>query len=146
MTLKRQKQIWPWVLISVLATVVVAFLVSFVLRLVSPPVSALANDDDPRSVIQVEVVNGSGVKGAGRIALEFLRKRGFDVVEISTTSELSRRSIVVDRLGDKLSARKVASTMGIADSLVSTDIDSMRFLRATVLLGTDIGKLEPFHD
>ncbi len=146
MTIKRQKQIWPWVVISVLATVVVVFLVSFVLRLVSPPVSALANDDDPRSVIQVEVVNGSGVKGAGRTTLEFLRKRGFDVVEISTTSELSRRSIVVDRLGDKLSARKVASTMGIADSLVTTDIDSMRFVRATVLLGTDIDKLEPFHD
>ena len=68
------------------------------------------------------------------------------MVEISTTSELSRRSIVVDRLGDKLSARKVALTMGIADSLVSTDIDSMRFVRATVLLGTDIDKLEPFHD
>ena len=37
-------------------------------------------------------------------------------------------------------------TIGIADSLVVSGIDSMRFLRATVILGADIEQLEAFSD
>lgn len=140
------KPVWAWVLISVLGVVVVAFIGSLIWRFANPPVSALVNEDDPRSTIQVEVVNASGRQGAGRHTLEFLRERGFDVVEISTSIDRPRKSTIIDRMGDKVSAHKVAASMGIPDSLITTEIDSLRFLRATIVLGADVDNLEPFHD
>jgi hypothetical protein len=146
MTTERRRPIWPWVLIAVLGAFVLVFLGSLVWRLINPPVSPLVNEEDPRSTIQVDVVNASGRQGAGRHTLEFLRERGFDVVEISSASDRPKRSLVIDRMGDKVSARKIANALGIADTLISTDIDSMRFVRATILLGADIDNLEPFLD
>lgn len=146
MTAERRRPIWPWVLIAALGVVVVAFLGSLVWRLINPPVSPLVNEDDPRSTIQVDVVNASGRQGAGRHTLEFLRERGFDVVKISSTEDRPKRSLVIDRMGDKVSARKIANALGIADTLIVTEIDSMRFVRATIMLGSDIDKLEPFLD
>lgn len=146
MTAERRRPIWPWVLIAVLGAVVVAFLGSLVWRLINPPVSPLVNEDDPRSTIQVDVVNASGRQGAGRHTLEFLRERGFDVVEISSIGDRPKHSQVIDRMGDKASARKIANALGIADTLIVTEIDSMRFVRATIMLGSDIDKLEPFLD
>ncbi|MBK7411636.1 MAG: LytR C-terminal domain-containing protein [Ignavibacteria bacterium] len=146
MTAERRRPIWPWVLIAALGVVVVAFLGSLVWRLINPPVSPLVNEDDPRSTIQVDVVNASGRQGAGRHTLEFLRERGFDVVKISSTGDRPKRSLVIDRMGDKVSARKIANALGIADTLIVTEIDSMRFVRATIMLGSDIDKLEPFLD
>ena len=146
MATERRRPIWPWVLIAVLGAVVLVFLGSLVWRLINPPVSPLVNEEDPRSTIQVDVVNASGRQGAGRHTLEFLRERGFDVVEISSASDRPKRSLVIDRMGDKVSARKIANALGIADTLISTDIDSMRFVRATILLGADIDNLEPFLD
>ncbi|MBK7185970.1 MAG: LytR C-terminal domain-containing protein [Ignavibacteria bacterium] len=106
MTAERRRPIWPWVLIAALGVVVVAFLGSLVWRLINPPVSPLVNEDDPRSTIQVDVVNASGRQGAGRHTLEFLRERGFDVVEISSTGDRPKRSLVIDRMGDKVSGER----------------------------------------
>jgi len=139
------RPIWPWIVISILGVMVVVFLGSMVWRFLSPPVSPLVNEEDPRSIIQVEIVNASGRQGAGRETMEFLRERGFDVVEISSVNERPRYSSIVDRMGDKASARKVAVAVGVNDTLVVSEIDSMRFVRATVVLGGDIDNLEPFQ-
>ncbi|MCX6140261.1 MAG: LytR C-terminal domain-containing protein [Candidatus Kapabacteria bacterium] len=140
------RPIWAWALIAILGVVVLAFIGSLVWRFANPPVSALVNEDDPRSTIQVEVVNASGRQGAGRHTLEFLRERGFDVVEISTSLDRPRKSTIVDRMGDKVSSRKLSASMGIPDSLIITEIDSLRFVRATIVLGADVDNLVPFHD
>jgi len=142
----RRRPIWPWILIGILGTVVLVFLGSLVWRLVNPPVVPLVNEEDPRSVIQVDVVNASGRNGAGRTVLRYLRSRGFDVVEISSTADRPKRSSILDRMGDKVSAHKIAVAMGIPDSCITTEIDSMLFVRATVVLGSDIDALEPFQD
>ena len=97
-------------------------------------------------MIQVEVVNASGRSGAGRQVMEFLRQRGFDVVEIGNDTSRPRRSSVIDRVGDRTSARKVAQSLGIADSLITTDLDSMRFLQSSIIIGADLDNLEPFAE
>lgn len=145
MTAER-KPLWPWVVMIALAVVVIVAVASLVWRFVNPPVSPLTNEEDPRSVIQVEVVNASGRPGAGRKVMEFLRLRGFDVVEIGNDTARPRRSVVIDRVGDRTSARKVAQSLGIADSLITTDLDSMRFLQSSIIIGSDLDNLEPFAD
>jgi hypothetical protein len=142
----ERKPIWPWIVMITLGVVVVVAIASLVWRFVNPPVSPLANEEDPRSVIQVEVVNASGRSGAGRQVMEFLRQRGFDVVEIGNDTSRPRRSSVIDRVGDRTSARKVAQSLGIADSLITTDLDSMRFLQSSIIIGADLDNLEPFAE
>ncbi|MEN9795913.1 MAG: hypothetical protein RLZZ150_890 [Bacteroidota bacterium] len=142
----ERKPLWPWIVMITLGVVVIVAIASLVWRFVNPPVSPLANEEDPRSVIQVEVVNASGRSGAGRQVMEFLRQRGFDVVEIGNDTARPRRSSVIDRVGDRTSARKVAQSLGIADSLITTDLDSMRFLQSSIIIGADLDNLEPFAE
>ena len=140
------RKIAGWATVAVTGLMVLGLLGSLVWRIANPPISALANEDDPRSAIQIEVVNASGRQGAGKRAMDFYRKRGFDVVEISSSSDRPKRSMVIDRLGDKQSALKVAASIGIADSLVVSGVDSLRFLRASVVLGADLDKLKAFEE
>lgn len=139
-----RRAVWPWVFIGVFGLGVAVLLVSFVSRMFNPPVSALVAQDGPPTVIQVEIVNAAGRPGAGRHTMTFLRERGFDVVDISSGEALQAQSSVIDRLGDRTSALAVAKVLGIADTLVISDIDSMRFIRASVILGADCAQLTPF--
>lgn len=93
--------------------------------------------------IQVEVVNACGVDGVAKRFTEFLRARRFDVAETSTAAERERDSRVLDRVGDTVSARKVAYALGIPYERVETAIDSSLFLRATVIIGADYTELRP---
>lgn len=131
---------------TILGVVVLVAVASLVWRFVNPPVTPLVNEEDPRSVIQVDVINASGRSGASRRVMEFLRQRGFDVVEIGNDTARPRRSTVIDRVGDRTSARKVAQCLGIADSLITTDLDSMRFLQSSIIIGADLDNLEPFAE
>jgi hypothetical protein len=48
-------------------------------------------------------------------------------------------------VGDRQSALKIAHILGIPDSLVVSQIDSMLFVRASVILGNDLTNLQPFN-
>lgn len=136
-------------IIGVLTLLVTVMSTSFVLRiLVAPPVSASIDNAIAKStaqeVIQVNILNACGVPGLASKAKEYLRARGFDVVEIGNSDELCQKSIIVDRLGDNKSALQVAYALGIKDSLIVTKIDSNMFLRSTIMLGSDFRELKPF--
>lgn len=138
--------VWWLVALGLAALVVLVLLGSLVWRLLNPPVSPYVEAEGSTHVIQVDVVNAAGYNGAGRRVLTFLRDRGFDVVEISTAASHRNRSSVIDRVGDRQSALKVAHVLGIADSMVVSDIDSMLFVRASVVIGKDLMVLKPFAD
>lgn len=93
--------------------------------------------------IQVNVVNACGANGVAQKFTEFLRARKFDVPEYGTDRELTAFSKVIDRIGDPISARKVAYALGISPERIETDIDSSLYLRATVLIGQDYESLRP---
>jgi len=142
----RRRRFWPWILVIIAGLVVVVFLGSFVWRMLNPPVQPYVESDGQITVIQVNVVNASGRNGAGRQVLEYLRERGFDVVELASSSTLQDSTAIIDRIGDRASALKIASVLGVPDSLVVTGIDSMMFVHASVVLGTDLTTLKPFEE
>lgn len=138
------RKIWPLILLGAAAAVVLLFLASFVWRMLYPPITPFVESAGTETVIQIDVVNASGRNGAGRETMMYLRERGFDVVEMSTAAVLQKKTIVVDRLGDRQSALKVAHVLGVPDSLVISQIDSMLFVRASIVLGKDLQTLQPF--
>jgi hypothetical protein len=98
-------------------------------------------------VIQVEVRNGAGVDHLAARTTEFLRDRGFDVVEVGNYGSFSQEhSVVIDRIGDMESAHKVADALDIPDDRVQQDIRKEYYLDASIILGHDYRQLRPFQD
>jgi hypothetical protein len=116
---------------------------------ISPPVDATVERSDglvhPGEHIQVNVLNATRVPGASRKVMEFLRARGFDVVEIGNLSDSTLKSEVIDRVGDSLASRRVARALGVADSSTRRDVDPSLFLSATVIVGRDYRVLRPWN-
>jgi LytR cell envelope-related transcriptional attenuator len=143
MTSRRRTAIGSWIAIGALGAIVLALLGALIWRLIDPPILpyVAGTEESVPVVIQCDIVNASGISGAGRTMMTYLRERGFDVVELSTAGKISSRSTVLDRVGDRPSALRLAAAVGIADSLVVPAIDSMLFVRASVILGADVSSL-----
>ncbi len=116
--------------------------------LIAPPIESQLDAETPKfsaeEAIQVQVLNACGVSGLAAKARDYLRKRGFDVVEIGNYKEYCDTSFVIDRVGDIKSARKTAYAMGINENSITTDIDSSMYLRCAVVIGKDYKTLKPF--
>ena len=84
--------------------------------------------------IRVEVLNATRIHGLGRRATMYLRDRGFDVVETSTTSPGRDSTLVLDRSGHPEWARLAARAMGGAP--VQSRPDSSHYVDVTVLIGS----------
>lgn len=138
-----------FIIIVFLCFTVGLMLNAFISRVfISPPIdSTIDKKVEPYTkteVIQLNVLNACGENGLAARAKEYLRARGYDVVEIGNYSTPTPRSIVVDRMGDVSSAKKVAYAFGINDSLITSIIDSNLFVRTTVIIGEDFYDLKPY--
>ena len=80
---------------------------------------ALGVVDGARDPIQVEVRNASGTDGAAARTMRYLRRRGFDVIEVGN-APLQPLSSVVVRAGTDAYARRVAGALGIDPSQIET--------------------------
>ena len=83
--------------------------------------------------IRVQVLNTTRTRGLARRATRLLRDRGFDVVEMGTTSPLVDTTLVLDRSGHPEWAATVAKVMTPARAAARPD--SSRYLDVTVLVG-----------
>ncbi len=151
MKFRFERQQLNYLIIGFLTLLVTIMATSFVLRVaVTPPVSASIINDVSKStaqeVIQVNILNACGAKGLATKTKDYLRARGFDVVEVGNHNEVYSKSMIIDRLGDLNSSKQVAYALGIKDSLVKSVIDSNMFLRATVIIGSDYSELNPFNE
>ena len=84
--------------------------------------------------ITVDVRNAGGVDGMARAATDYLREAGFDVVGIGNARSFDQEtSVVIDRVGNRGTAARVAEVLGI-DS-VASEPDPNLFVDVTVRLG-----------
>jgi hypothetical protein len=83
--------------------------------------------------IRVQVLNTTKTRGLARRATRLLRDRGFDVVELGTTSPMIDTTLVLDRSGHPAWASTVAAILKPARAVARPD--SSRYLDVTVLLG-----------
>jgi len=90
----------------------------------------------PQARLKVEVLNGSGERGAARVVGDLLLARGYDVVATDNADHFDYPvTHVLDRSDLGVSVREVAAAIGV-DS-VAVAVDSEMRLDATVILGHD---------
>jgi hypothetical protein len=83
--------------------------------------------------VRVQVLNTTKTRGLARRATRLLRDRGFDVVELGTTTPMLDTTLVLDRSGHPAWAASVAELLRPARAVARPD--SSRYLDVTVLLG-----------
>lgn len=143
----------PIVKVSVLfllLALVAAFSYAFVYRFfIRPPVEAqsgsLAEADGRERAIQLQILNATDVPGIAKKATEYLRGRGFDVVQVTNASLRSPGTFVVQATSDSASAARVAYALGIEPRFIRIEVDSTLMLDCTVVLGNDYMMLRPFR-
>ena len=128
--------------IVILGLFVLLLAYSFVTRVILLPDQG---DGTAREIIQVEVRNGCGIGGLAGVMTQFLREHGYDVVEAGDYESFNvPRSMVIDRVGNLETARKVAEELGIQQ--IEQDIRPEYFLDASVVIGMDYETLRPFRE
>jgi hypothetical protein len=86
--------------------------------------------------IKIEVLNGCGVQNLARVTTDYLRGKGFDVINYGNAAEEQQRTVVIDRLSpEKRWANIVAKTLDV--KLTSAVVDSSLCVHVLVLLGKD---------
>jgi LytR cell envelope-related transcriptional attenuator len=85
--------------------------------------------------VVVEVLNGSGRRGLGRLGTRHLRRMGLDVVYFGNADAEVDSTRVIVRRGDAARANRVRNALGTGRVLV--EIDTLRRVDVSVILGKD---------
>ena len=98
-----------------------------------------------QKVIQLDVLNGSRVKGAASRVTNCLRTGGFDVVEMKNYKTNNvHQTVVIDRVGDLSSARRVARALGVSEKNIVQQLNPDYFVDVSVIVGEDVASLKLF--
>ena len=93
--------------------------------------------------IRVEVLNGSGKGGVAKEMTDYLRARGFDVIDYGNAENQSfYETIVLDRTGDRILAEHLARVIGARQ--VVQQKNPYLALDVTLIMGRDYEQLIPF--
>src|SRR5437660_5327101 len=111
-----------------------------------PPSPPPAEQPKPQKIIQLDLLNGSGARVVAAKFMNYLRGRGFDVVEMKNYKVSNiPRTLVVDRVGNRAAAQRIASALGISERNVIQQINPDYFVDVSVIIGGDYSSLQPLH-
>lgn len=131
------------VIIVVLFALVIYLFYSFIVRtFINPPVDYKSNE----KIIQIDVLNGCGTAGIAVKFTEFLRARGFDILEMGNYKSFDvQETLVVDRTGNIENAYKIAQALGVDRKNVIQQISPDSYLDCSVVIGKDYLSLRPMR-
>jgi hypothetical protein len=134
-------------LILIFATAVVVMVWSFVNRtFIDPPVKPETVQGGKPHTIQLDVLNGSGISKLSQRFTDYLRARGFDVVEMGNYKDSKvEKTRVIDRVGKSTAAQQVAEALGVPKDRVVQEIDRNSYLDVSVVIGKDFRLLKPLQ-
>jgi hypothetical protein len=96
----------------------------------------------PRAAGIVEVLNGTGRKGAANLVAERLRQRGFDVVKVGNAPERNySRTLVAERRSAPAEAAAIAKAVGVRSAFPYHNENLL--VDATVFVGRDFEEIQP---
>lgn len=132
------------ILIGLLAAVVGYLTYAFINHtFVSPPVDPVKEGVAPGQVIQIDLLNGCGIPGAASKVTNYLRARGYDVVEMKNYRTFDvKETLIIDRAGNLNTARKVAYALGVDEKNIIQQINHDYFVDVSVVVGKDYDLLK----
>lgn len=94
-----------------------------------------------QQLVQVEVLNGCGIKGVGEKFTDLIRSKGFDVVKTGNYISFDvDQTFIIDRVGKENIAYKVADSLGIDKKNIIVQKNKQYFLDLTIVIGKDFNK------
>jgi hypothetical protein len=132
--------------VFLLFAVIVFMLYSIYIKLSNSSAGKHDEADNQKSsdIIQVEVLNGCGVSGVSNRFTDFLRTNNFDVVNIGNYIRFDMdETILIDRIGNKANAYKVAEALGVKKENVIQQLNNDYFLDVSIVIGRDYYTLKP---
>jgi hypothetical protein len=122
------------------------FSYTYIARSASTPGDVHPHPAAAAKVIQLDVLNGCGARGAASHFTGFLRTAGFDVVEMKNYKVRTiEKTIVIDRVGNLAAARRVAAALGVSESNIVQQINPDYFVDVSVIIGADYTFLQPLR-
>ncbi|MFA5404361.1 MAG: LytR C-terminal domain-containing protein [Ignavibacteria bacterium] len=101
----------------------------------------------PNLSVQVDVQNGTGENRVGAIFRDYLKKKGYDVVDLGNyKSNDVYKTIIIDRTGDTKKAQRIAEVLGVSSRNIIQQINRDLYLDATIVIGKDFNDLKPYTD
>lgn len=139
------------IIIFFLVVLVVYLSYSAYLKIVQKSTNEVNKDkkEIAAEIIQLNVLNGCGVSGVADRFTDYLRAHEFDVVELGNYTINGKvnynvdETFVIDRIGNKANAVKVAKMLGIENAKVIQQINDDYFLDVSLVIGKDYYKLKP---
>lgn len=133
------------VLLGFSGVLVVILLLAVISRVVFPRIENTREQGKSEfvaDVIQIEVLNGSGVSGLAASFTKKLRENGFDVVESGNFETYDiQETLVIDRSGYLENAKRVAKALGVNEKNIIQQLAPTYYLDATVVIGSDYKSL-----
>ncbi len=102
--------------------------------------------NQPNLSIQINILNATGENRIGARFRDYLKAKGFDVVDMGNYKAEVEKTIVLDVIGDIRKAKRVADAVGISHRNVVQQLDKTKYIDATVIIGKDYTELKPFTD
>jgi len=103
--------------------------------------------NQPNHAYQIDVQNGTGENGVAAYFRDFFKKKGFDVVEMGNFKNNDvNKTMIIDRTGNKVAAKKVAESLGLTENNIIQQKDTTSFLDVTVIIGKDFQELNPYKE
>lgn len=99
----------------------------------------------PSAIVQVEILNGSGIGGLANRAADYLRGKGIDVVRYGNYDKgIIEKTLAINRSENLANAKLVAKLLGIKNSNIIEIQNPDLVIDVTIIIGLDYQELEPF--
>ncbi len=110
------------------------------------PVVEPVRGDSTTTAIQINILNGCGTSGIGGKMTDYCRAIGYDVVEMGNYKSFDlNESMVIDRSGKMEVSKILAQKIGISPKNVVQQFSNEHLVVASVVIGKDYKKLNPWN-
>jgi len=146
-TKRQQMRLW---IVEGIIVILIGLNAYLLYSVFAPTITGLTPLDSPQmtsnsayAYVQVEVLNGCGEAGISQQVMKYLRKQGFDVVNIDNAEHFKfPETIILDRRGGQEiseSAKAVAQALGTPHVILQRNED--RLVDVTAIIGKDYQEL-----
>jgi hypothetical protein len=102
--------------------------------------------NQPNLSVQINILNATGENRIGARFRDYLKQKGFDVVDMGNYKAEVEKTMVLDIIGDLNKAKRVADAIGVSHRNVVQQLDKTKFIDATIIIGKDYTELKPFTE